>query len=115
MTVDPTPPDEGWEARMSQRAAARRAAGLSPPEWVDEAREAWLAEATADRRKRLAAMTLAGATDLLGAPPWGCACIGDPYCCRHAFTQARRLQRAAHIVARLLADAAARSDGSAPN
>lgn len=54
---------------------------------------------------RFAAMPLVEATRLLRAEPWACACIGDPYCCRHAFDHAARLQRAAHIVARLVADA----------
>lgn len=36
------------------------------------------------------------------APGFGCACIGGPRCCFRYTEQARRLQRAAHIVVKLL-------------
>lgn len=59
------------------------------------------------------AMTLGEASALLAAPSWACACAGGPpgaplgACfCRLSYGQARRLQRAAHIVARLISDAA---------
>lgn len=59
-------------------------------------------------------MTLGQALELLRGPSWACACIG-PYpgsppgalCpCMAAYAHARVLVRAAHIVVKLLSDAA---------
>lgn len=53
-------------------------------------------------------MTLGQAVSMLRRQreyPIGCACVGGDLCCVNRFTQARALQRAAHIVARLAADA----------
>ena len=63
-------------------------------------------------------MTLGEAIELLNTP-YACACIGPPWgsprgtpcSCRLSVGQAKALQRAAHIVARLLADAAETSTG----
>ena len=58
---------------------------------------------------RQAGMTLGEALALLNAPPFACACTGPLFCCRHGFTQARALQRGAHIVAKLLDDTRVRN------
>ena len=57
-------------------------------------------------------MTLGEATEVL-ASTWACACVGrppgaplnSPCYCQLAVAEAEQLRRAAHIVARLLADA----------
>lgn len=69
-----------------------------------------------DYRDHLDAMTLGEAHEMLTAPPIGCACVGGPpgfgACfCRLGFGQAERLKRAAHIVAKLVDDAAGRTGG----
>lgn len=50
-------------------------------------------------------MTLGEGIAWLTQEPWGCACVGGSWCCYRQTEQAQRLQRAAHIVARLIADA----------
>jgi hypothetical protein len=94
---------------MATRTALRRRAALpdhrEPDEWQRS-----LARLEAEARARQVDMTLGGAVELLRVPPWACACIGPPYCCRFSFDQARALQRAAHIAARQLADLRDRLD-----
>jgi hypothetical protein len=57
-------------------------------------------------------MTLGEATELLTAWGWPCGCSGPgpwPNCgCGRLFTEARALQRGAHIAAKQVADLAAR-------
>lgn len=55
-------------------------------------------------------MTLGEATGWLRSEPIACACIGGEWCCVRQYERAQALQRAAHIVVKLL-DAFA--DGSA--
>jgi hypothetical protein len=100
--------DEGWEARMAARARQRAAAALQPePDEETKALrarlreqerlwEAWLQET----------LTLGAATDWRRLTLPGCACAGGPLCCMRRARVAERLQHAAHIVARLLADRA---------
>ena len=65
-------------------------------------------------------MTLGEARRLLDNAGWACACIGPPIpsprgtpChCRLAFAQAEALVRAAHIMARLIQDAARKAPGA---
>lgn len=96
-------PDDGWEARMAQRAAerARRADTI---EWAAIERRL-----EAQGWQSVAGMKLGDAVDDLRwldkNGPIGCACVGPPACCRFAYRQAQALQRGAHIVAKLLADA----------
>jgi hypothetical protein len=74
----------------------------------DNVEAAWAREWAEIERQAIAtraSMTLGEALELLNAPPWACACIGPPLCCRYSFIQARALQRGAHIVAKLLAEA----------
>lgn len=107
MTVDPTAlPDDGWEARMAQRAAQRRA------ERDDAWDRQWAAEFERMRRADVARFrertTLADLAYSLRAEPLGCACRGVPFCCINGGVVLDELQRGAHIVARLLADLAER-------
>jgi hypothetical protein len=71
--------DEGWEARMAERARQRR-----------EEREAWAAaEAGAqwqrvsreDQRRIAATWTLGEEAELRRGPLPACACLGPPWCC----------------------------------
>lgn len=66
-------------------------------EWAEFVREV---------EKHRQAMTLGQAITWLQPDPIGCACIGGPQCCRYTRDHALNLQRAAHIVAKLLADKA---------
>jgi len=94
--------EQSWEQRMAARARERQ----SQHDNVEAARRAreW-AEVERQAIAHRAGMTLGEALALLNAEPWACACIGAPFCCRYSFIQAQALQRAAHIVAKLLADA----------
>jgi hypothetical protein len=49
-------------------------------------------------------MTLGEGMRWLHREPFGCACIGPPWCCMDVDRQAARLHRAAHIVAKLVAE-----------
>jgi hypothetical protein len=72
-----------------------------------------MSELTDWLRKPLAEMTLGEAT---ADPSWrpeiwadfACACVGGPWCCMRRAVQVQALHRAAHITARLIADAADR-------
>lgn len=98
--------DDGWEARMSARAAARR------PAPNVEAR-VWYGNLMRQDIARIrATMTLGALAYNLRAGPSACACIGPPFCCINRGVVQRELQRSAHIVARLLLDAASKRDGS---
>lgn len=55
----------------------------------------------------IAGMTLGQAMDRLHVEQeWACACMGGPLCCIKVYRRAEALQRGAHIVAKLLTDAA---------
>jgi hypothetical protein len=92
--------DDGWEQRMAERAAQRSVQRAAIEAEVNQ--RDWEAfRAQLDRSHEL---TLGEAVGRLrGAGHW-CACVGPPYCCIDMHKQASRLQRAAHIVAKLLAD-----------
>jgi hypothetical protein len=97
--------DEGWEQRMAERAAIRRA--------EREAEERAAQVADWERQSQASGhwpddLTLGWA--MTWDWTWGCACIGGRNCCMKREEQSKRLKRAAHIVARLLADVAARED-----
>jgi hypothetical protein len=62
----------------------------------------------AARVEGLGAMTLGKALEFLRAEPWGCACVGGPWCCRLRYAQAHALVRAAHVVVKQLAELSAR-------
>ena len=96
-----------WEERMAARTAQRRRDAL--PE--DRRPDPWarsLAELVEEGRLRQIGMTLGEAMRLLRTPPWACACIGPPFCCRYAWERAAALQRAAHVSVKLFADRLAR-------
>lgn len=95
--------DGGWEHRMAARAAQRAATALPTVRTVDP----FWREFAAWQRTTVAGMTLGDAVEWLRAEPIGCACHGGPACCIYRGQQVVRLQRAAHVVARLLADRAA--------
>lgn len=94
----------GWEARMAARSAARRA---------ERPQDSWNWDAVVDYRRRHAqalahirsSQTLGDAMTWLFEEGFACACAGDP-CCRDWYANAQALHRGAHIVARLLFDAA---------
>lgn len=46
--------------------------------------------------------------------PIACACIGGEWCCVRSYAQAEALQRAAHIVAKLLADRGGNQESRRP-
>ncbi len=94
----------GWESRMAVQARERQAQAK-----VMGARDPWdisYARAVREEWELQARMTLGEARRLLTGPTWACACTGFPDCCVYRGEQARALQRGAHIVAKLLADAA---------
>lgn len=94
--------EQSWEQRMAARARERQAQHDN----VEAARRGrQRAEVERQELARRAAMTLGEALELLNAPPWACACVGPPFCCHYGFVQAYALQRGAHIVAKLLAEA----------
>lgn len=94
-----------WEQRMSERAKERHAEAhamltkAAAREWDQH----W-ADLERMAMEQRAKMTLGEALDLLNTPPWACACIGPPLCCRYSFIQAQALQRAAHIVVKLISE-----------
>lgn len=90
---------EGWEASMAARATQRAATALPDDRFVDQ-REREEAEQV---RRRMDDMTLGDALHVL-AVSVPCGCSGGPGCCVFWSWRARRLQHAAHIVARLLTD-----------
>ncbi len=90
-----------WEARMAERAKARGADWAS----VEQAKtDAHWAKLVRQERARQAQMTLGQAATWLHQEPLACACTGFPNCCVYVTQQANRLSRAAHIVAKLLAE-----------
>ena len=99
--------DDGWEQRMSARAEGRKASRALLDQSAED-REYARSVAQLERlaMANRAAMTLGDGVALLNAEPWACACVGPPFCCRYAFTQARALHRGAHIVAKLILSAA---------
>lgn len=103
MTVE----DDGWAARMADRARERRAE-REAEEKAQLAREWDRTYGNIEREEwaRVAGMTLGEATEQRQGPGWACACRGSPFCCRYSWMQAAALNRAAHIVAKLLADVA---------
>lgn len=101
---------EGWEARMAARARERQRDGfrllLNEEDREFDRRLAALAN---DHRRQLAAaMTLARAVELTTGPGWSCACVGEPYCCRHLYAIARLTVRAAHIAVKAMDEVARR-------
>lgn len=58
----------------------------------------------------MAEMTLGDAIERLRIPRHPCCCIGGPLCCYERRVEALRLQRAAHIVAKLINDYRAATD-----
>lgn len=95
--------DDCWEARMSARSKARGEDWQSSwsaqvdQHMADLERQGWAAQRD---------MTLGQAMVLLEVEPFACACSGGTWCCRYRFGHAFALQRAAHIVAKLLAERA---------
>lgn len=102
--------DEGWEARMAARAAARR---------VERPQDFWDWDAVLSSRERYlqalgyirSTQTLADALAELRGPGIACACSGDP-CCIDWYANARQMQRTAHIIARQLSDLAEKRERS---
>jgi hypothetical protein len=103
----PEPPlgEQGWEARMTRRAADRADAALPDERYVDR-REREEAE---EVRRAIASLNLDDAVHIL-AKSVPCGCSGGPGCCVNWSRQAHRLQRAAHIVARQLSDLIEKED-----
>lgn len=86
-------------ARTEERRTLAKTMAPKDPwdiSWERAEREEWELQAR---------MTLGEAMRLLQGQGWACACTGFPNCCRYAFDQAWALQRGAHIVAKLMADA----------
>ena len=105
-----------WEARMAARTAERARVAAALATSIEDTRWArWRGLIEREEVARRAHMTLGEATELRAAAPWACACVGPPHCCRYAIDQAAALNRAAHIVARLLTDAARVEAGSTGN
>jgi hypothetical protein len=91
--------DEGWEARMSARAAQRRAAAEVHERAAHDALQQHYEQRVAAAYS--ASMMLGEAAVWLDYP-FACACIGGPLCCRYRTVQALNLRRAAHIVVKLV-------------
>lgn len=47
-------------------------------------------------------LTLGEAVDALRREPIACACPGSPWCCLFYYPQAKRLQRGAHILVKMI-------------
>jgi len=94
---------------MAARAAARWKPDPEVDRWRREDAAFWRQTEKTGRAWR-AGMTLGEAVELLRSEPVVCACVGGPHCCRFSWDQARALQRAAHIAARMVSDVMRRID-----
>lgn len=98
--------EDGWEARMSARAAERRRERPQDSwNWDAVVRFAWLKRE--DIARIMGEMTLGDLAENLRREPYACACIGPPFCCVNRGVVQQELQRGAHIMAKLLVDLAA--------
>jgi hypothetical protein len=97
----PTAGDDGWEQRMADSTATRRAAAL--PDQHQGGYTAWRRD-----HDMTPTMTLADAMRWLRSEPFGCACVGPPWCCMDVQRQSVRLQRVAHIAVKAFAELAER-------
>lgn len=93
--------DDGWEQRMSDRTAVRRAERKAEED-AEIRRQA--AEHDQLGFLGMASMTLGQAVALMRTPPWACACVGGLNCCRFQYGQARALMRAAHIAVKMVSE-----------